>query len=56
MAADLVKLVSGLRDDLKALYLENPTAIWDLPVIAFARKTGGVNILDGIKDTFQSGK
>ena len=50
MAADLVKLVSGLRDDLKALYLENPTAIWDLPVIAFARKSGGVNILEGIKD------
>ena len=50
MAADLVKVVDNLRDDLKALYLQNPTAIWDLPIIAFAKRTGGVHILDGIKD------
>lgn len=50
MAADLIKIVENLRDDLKGLYLQNPTAVWDLPIVALSRRAGGVHILDGIKD------
>lgn len=50
MAADLIKMVETLRDDLKGTYLQNPTAIWDLPIIAISKRSGGVHLLDGIKD------
>lgn len=50
MAADLIKIVENLRDDLKALYLQQPSAVWDLPIIALSKKTGGVQLLDGIRD------
>ena len=50
MAADLIKIVDNLRDDLKGLYLKHPEAIWDKPIVAFSKKSGGVNYLEGIKD------
>ncbi len=49
MAADLIKMVEAMRDDLKVEYLKDPSAIWDLPIVAFSRKAGGVQILDGIR-------
>lgn len=49
MAADLIRMVEGMRDNLKRIHLEKPDAIWDLPMIAVSRKLGGVHILGGIK-------
>lgn len=50
MAAELTKIVDNVRDDLKGTYLQNPTAVWDLPLVAISKRSGGVHLLDGIKD------
>ena len=47
--ADLVRMVEGMRDNLKRIHLAQPEAVWDLPMISVSRRLGGVHVLSGIK-------
>ena len=49
MAADLTRMVEGMRDNLKKIYLAQPEAVWNLPMIAVSKKLGGVFTLGQIK-------
>lgn len=49
MAADLVKIVDTMKEDLKEMYLRDPKAVWDLPMIAVSKRTGGVVVLDNLQ-------
>jgi hypothetical protein len=52
MAADLIKIVNSVRDDLKKAYEQNPGEIWRKPFVVFV-SDGGARFLDGVKDEAQ---
>lgn len=49
MSVVIEKLVDTISSDLKQLYKQDPTQIWDKPLIIVSRRDGGVVYLDNIQ-------
>ena len=47
MAIDLTRIVNCVRDDLKKLYSNDPSAVWDKPFVVIAKKGGETSCIDG---------
>lgn len=52
MAADLIKIVDQVRDDLKETYKQSPGETWQKPFVVFV-SDGGTRYLDGVKNEGQ---
>ena len=49
MAIDMNRVVNCVRDDLKKAYSDNPSAVWDRPMVVVVNKGGETSVLDGVK-------
>jgi len=46
MALDLAKAVNSVRDDLRKLYMKDPSTTWERPFVVIAREGGFTGYLD----------